>query len=144
MLFRSTAVVLDRESSALSGLLRPLKSGFVFRIGSGKQYFPWIHISDLCDIYIKAVEDINIDGAYNAVSPQHTDHDTFMKTLAGIMNKPLAWPHLPGWSVRLAMGEMADVILKGTRVSSEKITAAGFVFRYEKLYDALNDILEKT
>lgn len=138
-----TSVVLAKESKALLKLLMPLKTGFLVRVGKGKQYMPWIHISDLCNIYLKAIEDIRLHGAYNAVSPQHTDHDTFMKTISGIINKPLLRLHVPGWLIRLAIGEMADVILEGTRVSSEKITGTGFAFNYAVLRNALYDILKE-
>jgi hypothetical protein len=132
-----TAVVLERSDSALSKMMIPAKFGFLVRTGDGKQYMPWIHITDLCNIYLKAIEDQNMNGAYNAVSPQHATHKTFIKTLAQVMGKPVFPVPVPGFILRAALGEMSDVVLKGSRVSSEKITSAGYVFLNSELAAAL-------
>jgi uncharacterized protein (TIGR01777 family) len=132
-----TAVVLEKNDSALSKLLLPAKYGFVIRIGSGRQYMPWIHINDLCSIYLKAIADQKMSGAYNAVSPGHINHNDFVRTLARVMNRPVFLPPVPAVILRTVLGEMSDVILKGSRVSGEKILSAGYKFIYPDFEGAL-------
>jgi uncharacterized protein (TIGR01777 family) len=136
-----TGVVLEKNDSALRKMMIPAKIGLIVRTGSGRQYMPWIHILDICGIYMKAVKDLNMSGVYNAVSPKHTTHDEFMKTLAGVMGLPVVLPPVPSSLVKAALGEMADVVLKGSRVSSQKIINAGYHFSFGNLHDALADIL---
>ena len=95
-----TAVVLEKSDSALSKLMKPAKFGLVVRLGNGKQYFPWIHINDLCNIYLKALKDQNMSGAYNAVAPEHINHNDFVRTMAGVMNKPVFLPPVPAWYIK--------------------------------------------
>ena len=137
------AVVLEKNDIALSKLMQPAKWGLMVRTGNGRQYMPWIHISDLCNIYLKVIEDKSITGVYNAVSPHHLTHNDFMKILARVMKRPLILLPVPGFVIRTFLGEMSDVILKGSRVSSKKITDAGYKFVFSDLQDALNDILNR-
>jgi uncharacterized protein len=136
-----TAVVLEKRDSALSKLMLPAKFGFLVRTGNGRQYMPWIHINDLIRIYLKALEDQKITGAYNAVSPYHVTHNEFVITLSKVMNKPVLPVPVPSSILRLALGEMSDIVLKGSRVSSEKLIATGFKFRFNNLSDALDNVL---
>jgi len=136
-----TSVVLEKSDSALSKLMMPAKFGFLVKTGSGRQYMPWIHISDLVRIYLMAVEDQNITGAYNATSPNHVTHNEFIKTLSQVMAKPVLPVPVPASILRLALGEMSDIVLKGSRVSSEKLTDTGFKFRFNNLSDALNNVI---
>jgi len=136
-----TAVVLEKSDSALSKLMKPANFGFLIQTGNGRQYMPWIHINDLCNIFLKAIEDSGMNGAYNAVSPQNVTHKDFMKTLAGIMNRPVFPVPVPAFILRAALGEMSDVILKGSRVSSKKIENTGYHFLYSNLEDALKNVI---
>jgi len=136
-----TAVVLEKTDSALSKLMKPAKYGFVVRTGNGRQYMPWIHINDLCNIYLKSIEDSNMNGAYNAVSPHHVTHKDFIRVLAKVMKRPVFLPPVPAFILRAILGEMSDVILKGSRVSSEKIKNAGYRFLFNDLEDALKNVL---
>ena len=136
-----TSVVLEKSDSALSKLMKPGKFGFLIQTGSGQQYMPWIHIIDLCNIYLKAIEDPEIKGAYNAAAPQHVTHRDFMTALAKVMKIPVLPAPIPDFVLRVAFGEMSDVILKGSRVSSEKIINAGYRFHFSKLEDALNNVI---
>jgi hypothetical protein len=138
-----TAVVLEKNDSALSKLMMPGKFGFLIKTGSGFQYMPWIHVTDLCSIYLKALEDSGIRGAFNAVAPQPVTHNEFMKTLGKILKLPVLSVAVPDFVLRAVLGEMSDVILKGSRVSSDKIISTGFRFRYWMLEDALIDVLRK-
>jgi len=136
-----TALVLDKNDSALSKLMMPAKFGFLVQTGSGRQYMPWIHIDDLCNIYLKAIEDQEMNGAYNAVSPQHITHKEFVETLARVMEKPLFPVPVPAFVIRAALGKMSDIVLKGNRISSEKIVSSGYKFRYPLLEGCLKNIL---
>ena len=102
---------------------------------------PWIHIQDLCNIYLKAIEDTNMNGAYNAASPHHVTHKEFMKVLAQVMKRPVFLPPVPAFILSSLLGEMSDVILKGSRVSSEKIKNAGYRFLFENLEEALKNVI---
>lgn len=135
------AVVLEKNDAALSKLMLPAKYGFVIRTGTGRQYMPWIHIVDLCNIYLKAIQDMKMNGIYNAVSPEHVNHNDFLKILAKVMNKPVFLPRVPAFILKAILGEMSDVILKGSRISSEKITASGYEFIHPALEKALTDII---
>lgn len=137
------ALVLEKEDSALKQLLGPAKYGFLVRLGSGKQYMPWIHIRDLCEIYFRAVEDPDLSGVFNAAAPEHVSHNEFIELLASIMKKPVFPLSVPSFILKLMMGEMSSVVLKGSRISSEKITAKGFIFSFGNLSNALSDLLKE-
>jgi uncharacterized protein (TIGR01777 family) len=137
-----TGVVLEKSDSALSKFLSGARFGLFPVLGNGKQYLPWIHISDLCNIYLKALEDEKMYGGYNAVSPDYTDIRRFVKTLASVMKKPFIAPPVPSIFLRLAMGESSVVALKGSRVSPEKLISAGYNFLYPELASALEDALK--
>ena len=137
-----TGVVLEKNDSALSRLLVPARAGIFPVLGGGKQYMPWIHIRDLVKIYAKALGNAQMDGPYNAVSPHHVTHREFMSALAKAMNKPFFNPPVPGFILRAILGEMSDVILKGSRISSDKIINAGYLFEFDNLHDALTDALK--
>jgi uncharacterized protein (TIGR01777 family) len=135
-----TGVVLSRKGGALSKIIRPIKMGLGSAIGTGKQYMPWIHIDDLCEIYIKAIEDKQMKGAYNAVSPDHKTNEDFTKMLASILNKPYWFPKVPAVIMKLAFGEMSDILLKGSRVSADKILKTGFEFKFPDLKSAITNL----
>jgi len=138
-----TGVVMEKNGSALKRMLIPARSGLFPVVAGGKQYIPWIHISDLCNIYLKAIEENSMKGAYNAVAPEHVTHREFMHALTLALGKRGFYPPMPGFLLQIAMGEMSDVVLKGSRVSAEKIKKAGYSFKFDNLPYALKDILEQ-
>jgi uncharacterized protein (TIGR01777 family) len=138
-----TGVVLAKNDSALSRMMIPLRFGLLVITGTGRQYMPWIHIKDLCNIYLKAIEDHEMTGVYNAVAPEHMFHADFMRTLAQVFNRPVWSVKVPAIVLRATLGEMSDVILKGSKVSAEKIIKAGYSFEFPALKDALNDVIYK-
>lgn len=137
-----TPMVLEKESPALKNLLLPARLGIVVRMGTGKQYMPWIHINDLCRVYVKAIEDTSLAGVFNASAPDHVTHDQFIRTLAKITKKHLFPLNIPSFLLSAAFGEKAGLVLKGSRVSSDKLIATGFSFSYMTLQEALRDVLE--
>jgi len=138
-----TAIVLEKSDSALSRLMMPGKFGFLVQIGRGDQYMPWIHIKDLCNIYLKAIEDPLMSGVYNAAAPQHLTHREFIQILAGVMKRGVFPLPLPGFLLRSVLGEMSGIVLKGSRISPKKIISAGYTFFYPNLKNALENILEE-
>ncbi len=138
-----TGIVLSGKGGALAKMLKPVRLGLGAPIGSGRQYMPWIHIDDLCNIYIKAIEDKKMKGAFNAVAPEHTTNKEFMKTLARVHNKPFLAPNVPAAVMKILLGEMAGLLLKGSRISSHKIRSAGYKFLYPGLESALAQQTEK-
>jgi uncharacterized protein (TIGR01777 family) len=138
-----TGLVLGKED----GFLKKLTPIFKFRLGSalgsGKQYMPWIHIDDLCGIYLEAINNSTMNGAYNAAIFDNTTNTTFSKTLSKIYGYSLWLPNVPAFLIQLAMGEMAQIILTGRRVSSVKIEEIGFKFQFTNLKKALRDCLGK-
>ena len=136
-----TAIVLEKNDSALSKLMMPAKFGFLVRTGRGRHYMPWVHIQDLCNIYLKAIEDQNMNAAYNAVSPQHLTQKEFLETLAREMGKPLIL--FPSFIIRSVLGEMSNVVLKGSRISSAKLVNSGYNFIYQDFELALKNVLGK-
>jgi uncharacterized protein (TIGR01777 family) len=136
-----TGVVMEKSDSALSKFLIPARKGVFPRLGNGQQYIPWIHITDLCGIYLQAIRDENTVGAFNAVSPQHVTQTEFIRTLAQVLNKSFIHPPVPAIILRAALGEMSTVVLKGSRVSSEKILKTGYNFLFPDLSIALKNIV---
>lgn len=139
-----TGIVLSPAGGALTRMLPAIRLGAGSPIGSGRQFVPWIHIDDLCNIYIKAIEDSDLRGVFNAVAPSHITNRELMKTIASAMNKPFFFPDLPAVLMKLLFGEMADILLEGSRVSAEKILKAGYIFRYAEIGDALKNILKQS
>lgn len=138
-----TGLVLTKQGGVLAKMILPINIGIGSAMGSGRQHMPWIHIDDLCGIYIKAVEDTEMTGAYNAVAPEHKTNKDFTKTLARVLKKPYWFPNIPALLLKLIFGKMSEILLKGSRVSSEKITSAGYRFKFTNLESALLDLLTK-
>ena len=130
-----TGVVLSKTGGALEKMRTPIVSPF----GSGNQYLAWIHIDDLCNLYIKAVEE-DFEGVYNTVSPESHTNRTFSKTLAKAIKRPYLPIAVPGLLLKLVFGELAIILLEGSRLSSGKIEKKGFVFKYIELKRALESL----
>jgi len=137
-----TAVVLTKKNGVLEKMVAPTRLGLGTSLGSGKQYFPWIHIDDLCEMYVKVISDKSMNGSYNAAAPQHCTNKEFTKAIAKTLHKPLLLPSVPSFLLQLAFGEMANLLLQGSRVSSHKIIDAGFQFQFPTLELALADLLK--
>jgi hypothetical protein len=135
-------IVLSNKAGALVEMAKPVRFGVGAALGTGKQYMSWIHIDDLCNMFVKATEDVNMQGAYNAVCDWVTNKD-FTKSVAQILKRPMLLPPVPAFAMKLLIGEMAAMIVNGSKVSSEKIRKTGFKFSYPDLQSALNDQLLK-
>ncbi|GIW91430.1 MAG: hypothetical protein KatS3mg109_1862 [Pirellulaceae bacterium] len=134
-------VVLAIEGGALAKMLLPFRLGLGGRIGSGRQYWSWIELSDLAAMMVFVMEHAELSGPVNAVAPQPVTNQEFTRTLARVLRRPAFLP-MPAWAARLALGKMADeLLLASTRVSPAKIRAAGYAFRFEQLEPALRHVL---
>jgi hypothetical protein len=136
-------VVLSKDGGALKRLLPLFKLGLGSAVGSGKQYMPWIHIDDLVSVFHEALFNANYTGVYNAVSTEETTNQSFSKQLAKSLSKPFFIPNIPAFTLKLAFGEMANVLLEGSRVSNQKLIDTGFQFQFPTLSEALEDIVSK-
>ena len=138
-----TGLVLGKNEGFLSKLVLLFKNRLGSAIGSGEQYMPWIHIDDLCGIYLQAILNPTMEGAYNAAILDDTTNAIFSKALARIYGYSIWLPNVPAFILKLVMGEMAVIVLTGRRVSSDKIEQVGFQFKFKNLEVALRDCLKK-
>jgi uncharacterized protein (TIGR01777 family) len=136
-------VVLSTQGGALQKMLIPLNFFLATYFGSGKQWYSWVHIEDVCRMFLHAIENQQLHGFYNAVAPQPETNKDFTKILAKAAGKPALVMPVPAFFLRLIFGEMADTILFSTKVSSEKVEQAGFEFRFPQLEGALKDVLKR-
>jgi hypothetical protein len=134
-------IVLTMEGGALKELARPIQWWAGAPLGSGKQYMSWIHVDDLSNMFVHALFTEDMHGAYNGVAPNPVTNAEFTKTVAKIMNKPLFLPNVPPFALKLMVGEMAEMLLGGVKVSADKILASGFEFQYPDLSGALEDLI---
>ncbi len=136
-------LVLDKNGGLINKLLPMAKLGLGSAFGSGKQFMSWIHINDLSNIFINAIENHELQNVYNAVAPNPVTNKEFVKKLSEILGKPYFLPNTPSLILKLVLGELSAAILGGNRVSSKKIEKAGFKFQFAELRDALSDLLNR-
>ncbi|MFD1143991.1 TIGR01777 family oxidoreductase [Larkinella insperata] len=135
-------IVLSMEGGALPKLVQPARLGLGSPLGSGQQYLSWIHVDDLCRMFIQALTDKEWQGVYNAVAPEPVTNSTFVSLIIRQLRKPSFLPKVPGFAVRLLFGEMAIVVLGGNYVLNKRIQEEGrFSYKFTGLSDALADLL---
>ena len=135
-----TGVVLSSEGGALKKMLPPFKLGVGGPLGSGKQWFPWIHIEDIVGIFHSAIFSSSMTGAVNGTAPEPVMNSEFTKQLGRVLHRPAFLP-VPEFALRALMGEMADVLLGSQRVIPKAMLDAGYRFQYPLLAPALEDLL---
>ncbi len=126
-------VVLSDKGGALPVIAKPVKFGIGSAIGSGKQYMSWIHIQDLARMVHFGLNNEKIKGTYNAVASNPVTNDVFTKTLAKTLKKPYFFPKVPSFVMRIILGERADIVLKGSRVSNERFKKHDFQFEFDQV-----------
>lgn len=136
-------LVLSKKGGALKELAKPIEYYVGAPLGNGKQYMPWIHIDDLCRIFIHTLEN-KLTGAFNAGVPNQLTNKSFTQVLAKVLKKPLWLPHVPSFVIKLILGSRALLVLRGNQVSPKKIQDTGFEFQYSELEAALTNIYDKS
>lgn len=136
-------IVLSKDGGALPKLDFPIKFGIGAYIGNGKQYVPWIHVDDLCQIFIHLLKHKNLNGIYNACAPDIKTNKQISHTIARVLHRPFIPFPAPAFVINTIMGEMASMLLMSNNCSSEKIIQSGFIFQYPTLECALKNIYEK-
>jgi uncharacterized protein len=136
-----TGIVLSNDGGAFKEFKKPLRFGIAGILGSGRQMVSWIHIDDLCRMFIVAIENEQYNGIYNAVAPVPVDNKTLTLSLAKKLKGSFFIPaHVPSPVLKLILGESSIEVLKSTTVSSAKIKSAGFTFLYPTLEAALQEL----
>ncbi len=136
-----TGIVLGKGGGALKKMLLPFKLGLGGRIGKGSQWMSWIHLEDLIGIILYCIDHDNVSGAVNATAPNPVTNKFFTKTLGKVLKRPTIFP-MPTIVVKLLMGQMGEeLLLSGKKVLPEKITKAGYVFKYVQLEEALLNVV---
>ena len=133
-------LVLARQGGALPEIIKPIKFGAGAAFGNGKQWQSWIHVTDLANIFLHVVAH-KLEGVYNGVAPNAVTNSELTKTVAKVLHRPLIIPNIPKPLMKLILGEMHMLLFESQRVSSDKIKAKGFYFKYANLKPALIDIL---
>lgn len=134
-------VVLAREGGALSLMRIPFSLGLGGRLGSGRQFLPWIHIDDLVAVVLFSLERTDLHGAVNAVAPSAVRNLELTQTLARILGRPALVP-VPSFALRALLGPLAGELLGSRRVAPRRLSEAGFEFRFPKLEPALSSELK--
>lgn len=135
-------IVLEKGGGALQKLLPLFKLGGGGPVGNGKQWMSWIHLSDLVEMILYSLTHDNVTGPTNAVAPNPSTNAEFSKALGKALNRPAFMP-APPIALKLAMGEMSELVLASQKVEAKKISDAGFVFHFPKIQEALDDICKK-
>jgi len=136
-------VVLGREGGALAKMTPVFRSLLGSPLGSGRQWFSWIHQEDLFRIFSFSLDNHGISGPLNCVAPNPVRNAVFAKTLAGVLGRPLILPVVPAFLLRMLLGEFGNVVLKGQKVVPKNLIDNGFSFAFPTLRQALEDLLDQ-
>jgi uncharacterized protein (TIGR01777 family) len=136
-------IVLSPDGGALSEMLPVFRTGLGGPLGSGRQWFPWIHIEDVVDIIERAIQDPTTEGPYNLVAPGIVRQREFAKALGRTLKRPALIP-APRLALRALFGEMADeALLSSAKVVPRRLQEAGYTFKHPALEPALADLLPR-
>ncbi len=136
-------LVLSREGGALRRILPLFRAGLAGRLGSGRQWMPWIHIDDVVALLRHAGLHPDLVGPVNTVAPHAVTNATFTRALGRVLHRPTLLA-VPTFALRLARGELAEVVLASQHAVPEAATRAGFVFRHTRIDGALEDLVRRS
>ncbi len=136
-----TGIVLAKDGGALPKMIFPYKLFLGGPIGTGRQWMSWIHIADLVNIFVEAIENENLSGAVNATAPNPVTMNKFAKTLGSILNKPKFFK-VPSFVMKALLGEAASIILEGQKVLPKKLLDGNFNFQFSDVECSLKDIFK--
>lgn len=135
-------IVLDKKEGALAPMIKQFKFFLGGSIGKGNQWFSWIHIDDIVAIFLFALDNQNVSGAVNGTAPTPVRMKDFVLTLGKTMHRPAIF-NVPGFVLKIILGEGAEAVIGGANVKSEKIRKAGYKFLYEDINTALKNLFRK-
>ena len=136
-----TGLVLSKDEGVLKQLLLPFKLFAGGPLGNGRQWFPWIHIDDIVGIYLQAIDNADLNDAINAASPGIVRMKEFARTFGKVLHRP-SLLNIPKFAMKIVAGEVAEYAVMSQRISVDKLLNAGYKFNFEKLEEALRDILK--
>ncbi|MBU2525003.1 MAG: TIGR01777 family oxidoreductase [Bacteroidetes bacterium] len=135
-------IVLSENGGALAQMVKPISIGLGAVLGNGNQWMSWIHIEDLAGIFIKLTEDRK-EGVYNGVAPNPVTQKQMTYTIAKYLGRKIFLPPVPGFVLKLILGEMASLVLSSVRADAKKIMRTGYRFKFNHLDEALENLLKK-
>lgn len=135
-------IVFGRHGGALSKMIPPFNLHFGSPFGSGKQWFPWIHQEDLLRIMVFLMERQSLNGPVNCTAPHPVRNRELVRALADALHKTAFLPSVPAFTLRIVLGDFADVILKGQRAVPRRLLDEGFEFKFPQIAEALRDLLD--
>ena len=136
-----TGLVMSSQGGIFRVLARPVYWFLGAILGTGKQWQSWIHMEDLVEMFRLALTNSSASGVYNAVAPEPIRHREMMKLIADKMKRPLIFPPIPAWFLKVILGEMATLVTGGNFVSSEKIQKElSFTFKYSSFAEAIKKL----
>lgn len=136
-------IVLGDKGGALDQLASLFNKGLGSRLGNGRQWFSWIHQQDLSEVLLFLINQKELSGPVNCTSPHPVQNRDLTRLISEVMRRPVLLPPVPGFMLKLILGEFGDVLLKGQRVLPRKLMSLGYPFRFPLIKDALIDILVK-
>jgi uncharacterized protein (TIGR01777 family) len=134
-------IVLGENGGALGELIPIFQKGLGSPLGSGKQWFSWIHEMDLVGIYLFFIANNELSGPFNCAAPEPVRNKDLTQALGKALGKPTFMPAVPGFVIKMIKGEFGTILLRGQRVLPKKLLEAGFHFRFPRIYEALNGLL---
>jgi uncharacterized protein (TIGR01777 family) len=133
-------IVLGRRGGALEKMVPAFRMGLGSPLGTGKQWFPWIHERDLAEILLFLLERCDVTGPVNCTAPSPVTNREFTQALAEVLRRPAFLPAVPGFALRWTMGEFGEVLLQGQKALPAKLLDSGFSFRFPTIREALEDL----
>lgn len=134
-------LVLSAKGGFLKAIATPAKFGFGTYFGDGAMMNPWIHIDDLCGMFLHAIKNKEVKGIYNAVAPNPETNKTLVLLTAKVLGRPQFLPGVPSFLLNLMMGEMGPMLLANQNISAERISNSGFEFKFTRAKKAIEDLL---
>ena len=135
-------VILGRDGGALSKMLTVFKWGIGSPLGSGNQWFSWISLHDLVNVFLFLIENESISGPVNCTSPYPVTNRELTKALGKALHRPIVLPPVPAFLIKSVLGEFSDVFIKGQKVVPGKLLEKDFAFQFPSIEDALNHLLK--
>jgi uncharacterized protein (TIGR01777 family) len=134
-------IVLGKNGGALSMMLPIFKLWLGSRLGNGSQWFSWIHEQDLVNIILFLVKQKEVSGPVNCTSPEPVQNKEMTRILKKVLKSPSIMPPLPGFMMKVIMGEFGDILLKGQKVLPDRISKMGYTFQFPDIQGALEDLI---